>query len=348
MQPCVSRRAFLAAACAAAAVGRSAAWAGKSRELRPLLIDAAGPSIRPATQWERHRESLVRWWTEFLGPMPVPTMAPAITIVEEDRPEGAIRQLVRYEAEPGIQVEAYLIRPSSVAGRVPGIVVLHPTVKQTIREPAGLEGPADRAFGLNLARLGCVTVSPMNFLWVGEGDPNARVERFKQRHPHARGMAKMLYDSRLALELLAAMPEVDPRRIGAIGHSLGAKEVLYLAAFDERIKAAVSCEGGIGTTFSNWDAPWYLGPQIQEPSFTHEHHELLALTAPRAMLLVGGDSADGEQSRPFIDAARPVYELYGKADQLELLNHRQGHAVPAEAARFMERWLIGHLSQTPM
>ena len=50
------------------------------------------------------------------------------------------------------------------------------------------------------------------------------------------------------------------QRMGAVGHSLGAKETLYLAAFDERVKATVSSEGGIGTKFSNWDAAWYLGP----------------------------------------------------------------------------------------
>jgi hypothetical protein len=47
---------------------------------------------------------------------------------------------------------------------------------------------------------------------------------------------------------LARQP-VLPDRVFAIGHSLGAKEVLYLAGFDERIRAAVSSEGGIGQLF---------------------------------------------------------------------------------------------------
>ena len=68
-------------------------------------------------------------------------------------------------------------------------------------------------------------------------------------------MAKMLLDAVVAVDLLAAMEGVNADRIGTVGHSLGAKEVLYLAAFDERIKVTVSSEGGIGTRFSNWDAP---------------------------------------------------------------------------------------------
>src|SRR5205085_11358947 len=118
------------------------------------------------------------------------------------------------------------------------------------------------------------------------------------RAPKSKGMAKMLYDSLVATDILAAQPGVDPARLGSVGHSLGAKETLYLAAFDERIKATVSSEGGIGTKFSNWDALWYLGPTIKEPAFTHEHHELLALAAPRPFLLIAALSPDGDHACP--------------------------------------------------
>jgi pimeloyl-ACP methyl ester carboxylesterase len=124
--------------------------------------------------------------------------------------------------------------------------------------------------------------------------------------------------------------------LGAVGHSLGGKEGLYLAAFDERIKATVSSEGGIGTKFSNWNAPWYLGPAIDEPGFSHEHHELLALAAPRPFLLIGGQSADGDQSWPFIAASLGVYELYGKPPRIRQFNHRQGHAITAGCGEAVE------------
>jgi hypothetical protein len=152
-------------------------------------------------------------------------------------------------------------------------------------------------------------------------------------------MAKMLYDGVVALDILAAEDDVDPQRLGAVGHSLGAKEVLYLAAFDERVKATVSSEGGVGIGFSNWQDIWYLGPSVKEQGFALEHHELLALIAPRAFLLIGGDSADGDRSWPFIAAALPVYKLYGDAAQpCGLWNHHQGHSVPAEAVTRVGQW----------
>jgi hypothetical protein len=186
-----------------------------------------------------------------------------------------------------------------------------------------------------------VAFCPRNFLWPTDGKnfDGQQVDRLSERHPGSKGMAKMLYDAQVALDVLARMPEVDAGRLCAVGHSLGAKEVLYLAALDERVKAAVSSEGGIGTRFSNWDAPWYLGPEIRQETFGHEHHELLGLVAHRAFLLLGGDSADGERSWPFIEAVLPVYRLYGGPARVGLLNHKKGHSVPPEAERAIYEWL---------
>jgi dienelactone hydrolase len=296
--------------------------------------------------WKTRREELRRWWLEFLGPLPAERKeAPKLEVVEEDRPEGAIRQLVRYEVEPGLVTEAYLLKPAKLEGKAPGIAVFHSTVDYSIRQPAGLEGPTEKHFGLRYARKGCVCFCPRNYLWPKTQGIAAAAEakKYMDRVAGSQGMAKILYDALVAVDILAAQPEVDAMRIGSVGHSLGAKETLYLAAFDERVKATVSSEGGVGTKFSNWEAAWYLGPEIQAPTFTHEHHELLALAAPRPFLLVGGNSADGDRGWPFIAAALPVYELYGMPARLGQFNHGKGHAVPPEAEARIEEWLLTYL-----
>jgi len=325
---------------------------GDAPRLSPLLVDGSGRPITSLSAWQQRRGQIRRWWLDFLKPLRTErTGPPAFRVLAEDRPEGAVRQLVRYEVEPGEPCEAYVLKPAKPGPRCPAAVVLHSTVDQTIRQPAGVEGPPETAFGLKLAGLGYVTICPRNFLWPTDGKSfdGRQVERFARRHPGSKGMAKMLYDAQVALDILVAIPEVDANRLAAIGHSLGAKEVLYLAALDERVKVAVSSEGGIGTAFSNWDAAWYLGPEIHQKTFTHEHHELLALVAPRAFLLLGGDSADGDRSWPFIEAVLPVYKLYGPPDQpavgaryparVGLLNHKKRHSVPVEAERAIYEWL---------
>src|SRR5262245_737760 len=322
-------------------------------ELSDLLIDDQGRRITTLEAWKKRRDELRQWWLGFLGPLPAQRMAaPKLSVVEEDKTDGVTRQLVRYEVEPGITTEAYLLKPERLSAKAPGIAVFHSTVNYTIRQPAGLEGPPEKFFGLRYAKKGCVCFCPRNFLWPANSverlDANAEVKKLTDRAPLSnqtppKGMAKMLYDSLVAVDILASLPEVDASRLGCVGHSLGAKEALYLAAFDDRIKATVSSEGGIGTKFSNWDAPWYLGPTIKEPTFTHEHHELLALTAPRPFLLLGGNSADGDRGWPFIAAALPVYELFGKPARVGQFNHGKGHAVPPEAEERIEEWLLTYL-----
>lgn len=315
-------------------------------QLAPLLVDDNGDEIKTVPHWKRRRDALRKWWLDFLGPMPAKRDgAPKWTVVESDEVEGVLRQRIRYKVEPDIATEAYLLQPKEQRGKLPGVAVFHSTVNHSIRQPAGVEGKPQKFFGLKLAQRGCVTISPRNYLWPTNDKIEAQQEAddFHKRHPDSKGMARMLHDSLVAVDILTSLPNVDVDRIGSVGHSLGAKEVLYLAAFDERVKVTVSSEGGVSCTFSNWYAPWYLGETIKSPEFTHEHHELLALAAPRPFLLLGGDSADGDQSWPFIEATLPVYKLYGGTPRLGLFNHKAGHAVPPAAEERIYEWFEEYL-----
>ncbi|MGL5094928.1 MAG: alpha/beta hydrolase family protein, partial [Planctomycetia bacterium] len=155
--------------------------------------------------------------------------------------------------------------------------------------------------------------------------------------------------ARRGLDVLAATPEVDADRLGAVGHSLGAKEVLYLAALDDRVRATVFSEGGVGVTFSNWNAPWYLGLDL-DPRRT-DHNDLLPLVAPRAFLLLAGEdgtgAADGDRSWPYLDAALPIYALYDGRPRIGLLNHREGHSVSEASERRIYEWLDAYLRAKP-
>lgn len=365
------RRRFMAALVAGGCLAAGRAWGAEPAETarevswldavqtppNPLPADAprlgallpADGADRP--QWEARRKVLRDEWLKLLGPLATLPRAETTSFrvidEQEDRPAGVLRQLIRYEVEPGVDVDAYLLRPLRIDPnrKLPGVAVFHSTVDHSIRQPAGVEGQPEKFFGLGMAQRGCVAICPRNFLWPDNLriDAQGETKRFQQRHPDSLGMARMLRDSQIAVDILAGLPNVDANRLGAVGHSLGAKEVLYLAALDERIRVTVSSEGGIGTSFSNWDAPWYLGPTIKQPGFAREHHELLAMVAPRAFLLVGGDSADGDRSWPFIAAALPVYRWYTDTPRVGLLNHKQGHSVPADAERRIYAWLETYL-----
>lgn len=312
------------------------------RPLAPILVDRKGRPITSIEGWRRRRAAVERAWRELLGIGDLERgTPPRVEVLAEDRVGAIVRQHVRYFVEPDLPSEAYVLAPAQIRGRAPGTIVFHTTTPESIRQPAGLADVAEKHFGLALARRGFVAFCPRNFLWPETARMAAEEEtrRFRERHPRARGMAKMLFDGQVALDILAARPDVDPRRIGCIGHSLGAKEALYLTAFDRRVAAVVSSEGGIGTRMSNWDADWYLGDIVRQPAFVHEHHELLALAAPRPFLLVGGDSADGAASWPWVAAAVPVYRLYGSSVRIGLLNHKRGHVVPPDVLPRLLEWI---------
>src|SRR4029079_10668675 len=120
--------------------------------------------------------------------------------------DGFVRELIRYENEPGETVEAYLLRPAKVDKPIPGIIALHSTANQTIRQPAGVEGKPEEAWGPLLAKRGFVVICPRCFLWTTGGaiDTKSALAELNKRHPGAKGMAKMLYDARRAADVLAA------------------------------------------------------------------------------------------------------------------------------------------------
>src|SRR4051794_39017704 len=91
----------------------------------PLLFDAEHRPITTAAAWKSQRGRLSETWRAFLGSIPRPDMAPVPQVIEEDVSEGVRRQLIRYQVEPGLPVEAYLLRPVEVGAPRAGMVVLH-------------------------------------------------------------------------------------------------------------------------------------------------------------------------------------------------------------------------------
>jgi dienelactone hydrolase len=287
--------------------------------------------------------------------MPPVGTAPKLEVLSEDRIEGVLRRRVRIELETDISMDAYILLPDGLdsSDLKPGMVALHPTNHATIDEIAGVGNRGPRATGLEFAKLGYIVICPKCFLWQEGVGFDQAVANHTKRHPQARGMAKMVFDARRALDALLSIPQVDPKRVFAFGHSLGAKQVLYLMASDPRVLAGVASEGGVDLRSTNWEAPWYLNPPPRiphgTPSQEHRadweadwgHDELLMLIAPRPVLIMGGQSgpgaADGSQSLPAMRGAFGIWRLFGTEIDgkkpvdasawlgLALWNHGQGH-----------------------
>jgi predicted peptidase len=144
--------------------------------------------------------------------------------------------------------------------------------------------------------------------------------------------------------VLAQHPLVDAQRLGAVGLSYGGTTTLFLAALDDRVKAAV-----VSGYFSSWAAahrvPWNMcGSQVVPGLLGRlEHVDLGALIAPRALLVETGTTDDifplAAARESFATLAR-VYDWFGARDRLVHDVNEGGHQwYGKQAYPFLEREL---------
>jgi len=318
--------------------------------LRPLLISPDGKKITTREEWEKARLRLRDTWLAHLGQPPEKPASLDVRIEKTEKQDGYTRQLLSFASEGDDRIRAYLLVPDGLARgeKCPAVVVFHETTRDTLNQPVGLGKSQDLALALQLTRRGYVTLSPECYILKDpKGWAAGQAAALARRRPGWTGLGKMNFDASRCLDFLETVPAVNKERVGCIGFSLGAKEVLYAMAFEPRCKVGVFNEGGIGLGMSNWTDAWYLTPKMKELIPASENHQVLALAAPRPFLILGGDSADGTASWPFVKAVMPVYELYGAGDRIGLFNHKGKHTFPKEGRDLAYRWLDHWLAHSP-
>ena len=274
--------------------------------------------------------------------------------------------LVSYDVEEGERVDAWLLRPSGEppTGGWPAVLALHQHAGQFYlgkAEPAGLSADSMYHYGLDLCRRGYIVFCPDHLCFEDRRPPEymrvangaldgGQYERFEFTQRVLQGsclQTKYLHDMVCALDLLAELPDVDGARLGAIGHSLGGQEALWLAWYDQRVRAAVSsCGFGLIHTIVrdaiNHNYALYV-PGLLELCDTDA---LLAEIAPRAFLLTAGEQdaifpIDGV--RALSTAAEAAYAARGVPERFRAVIFPAGHSFPdpvkAEAYAFLDRWL---------
>ena len=135
-----------------------------------------------------------------------------------------------------------------------------------------------------------------------------------------------------AMDYLESNPQVDKHRVIVIGFSRLGKVALWSAAQDERFAMIVSnCSGAGGAALSkrifgetvqdmishhlgHWFAPNFKKYASNEGALPVDQHELLALLAPRPLLITSGtEDLWSDPKGEFLGGmgADPVYRLYG-------------------------------------
>lgn len=298
-------------------------------------------------EWRRVAAGIRRRWLEVLGAPRIHPPVPEVRLLETVSAGGCVGKLMLLRTEPDAWERIYLLAPATeISTPRPVVIVPFYDVDATVGQNLGgrrYAPPGVRSYAYLAAQQGFIAAAVR---WFGESygeSYDEAVSNLARRHPGCTGMGKWVWDASRLVDYLVTLPQVDPGRIGIIGHSLGGKMALYAAAFDGRISVVVSSEPGIGLGFSNYDHYWYLGEAIKRLPPGSDQHELLGLIAPRPFLLVAGENADGDKSWPYIQAARSVYALFGRPDAIGVFNHRTGHTPTPEAVEKAMAWLAHYL-----
>jgi dienelactone hydrolase len=324
---------------------------------RDLLqwTDAAGTHrVADRSDWTRRRATILEAMQKAMGPLPPADASPLDLRIEgEEVLEKVVRRRISFVPEQGDRVPAYLLLPKVLSQRRPAMLCLHQTSRFGKREPAGAGGLKNLHYALELAERGYVTLAP--------DYPNFGDYKFD---PYARGYAsatmKGIVNHRRAIDVLQSLRDVDPDRIGVIGHSLGGHNALFVAAFDERLKVVVTSCGFnsfhkyYGGDLTGWSHKGYM-PRIasefgKDPKrMPFDFPEVLAAIAPRAVFVnapLHDANFDVSGVRDCLRTAEPVYALFGANEKLAAIHPDLGHDFPPDVRRQAYEFIHRQLART--
>lgn len=318
--------------------------------------------IENKDQWKARQTILKRRYLELLRNQHKPEKPPlGLRVHETVVMDGKYtRKLISYAVEKDERAHAYLGIPLKLNGKAPGIVALHGTYERGKQRAAGLVDNPDKAYLDHLCRRGYVVIAPEHFVSGHRIPPEGSYEtgRFYEKHPQWTAVGKFTYEHSIAVDILQDMDEVDPQRIGAMGHSLGGHGTIFLAAYDQRIKAAVSNCGGSffrhNPDVEAWARDhWYVyfkhirAGLLEGKLPPIDFHEIIALIAPRAFLDLSAlnDGNPGTQRQRVLMLMRvmDIYELEQAPQNFSFYIHGRGHSVAHESRQLIYGWMDTHL-----
>lgn len=276
------------------------------------------------------------------------------------------RRLVTYTVETQDRITSWLLVPKGdmPAGGWPAILAIHQhggIYDWGKSEPAGMSPDPMYHYGLDLCRHGYVVLCPDHLCFEDRRPPEevrqansmldgAAYERFEFTKRILFGsclQTKYLHDLTCALDVLVSLPIVNNERLGAIGHSLGGQETLWLTWYDQRVKAAVSsCGFDLLRTILRDGINHNMAVYVPGMLELCDMDALVAAIAPRPFLLTAGEAdaifpVDGV--RELATKAQEAYTQAGVPERFRAIIFPGGHSLPdevkAEAYGFLDRWL---------
>ena len=298
-----------------------------------------GTPVKDAADWARRRQEILDRWNGLLGKWPALIERPQLERLESTRRDNFTQHRIRVEVARGQMLDGYLLIPDG-QGPFPAVVVPYYEPETSI----GAKGEL-RDFALQLAR--------REFVTIAIGSPGGDARQPDTAETRLQPLSYLGYVAANCCNALATQPEVDPLRIGIVGHSYGGKWAMFGSCLYDKFACAAWSDGGIVFDESrgnvNYWEPWYLGlgegPKRKSGLITLENprtgpyaqlieqgldlHELHALMAPRPFLVSGGSEDFPARWIPLIHSIA-VNQLLGATHRIGMTN-RPTHTPTVES-----------------
>ncbi len=335
-----------------------AEWKNEFGDYRSPLRFTDGSVVQTPREWQRRRAEISKEWQELLGAWPPLITEPKVEVLGSERRENFEQLKIRFKWTPREFTTGYLLVPDG-DGKRPAIL----TVYYEPETAVGLQGE-HRDFAYQLAKRGFVALS------IGTTEATD-AKTYALYHPdidnaEVEPLSMLGCAAANSWHVLASRPEVDPKRIGVVGHSFGGKWAMFAGCLFDRFAAVAVSDPGImldtHPSVNYWE-PWYLGwhprpwrkrgvvteenpacglyPRLLEQS--RDLHELHALLAPRPVLVSGGAVDPPERWRA-LNHLVAINKLLGYENRVGMTNRPKHSPNPESNAviyAFFEHFLCG-------
>lgn len=321
--------------------------------------------FKTTLEWQKQQEKIREAMSKVMGDLPAinPDFGFDLRFIDTLESETYFRYHLSFAAIADERVTIYLYIPKGKDNeKIPAILALHPTGELGKRIVDG-EGLSNRSYARELAERGYIVIAP-DYPGFGE------LSDFDFQSSHyASGTITGIFYHMRCLDLLAQLEEVDPDRLGVIGHSLGGHNAMFVAAFDPRLKVIVSSCGW--TPFKYYDigpsaeerfggrlGPWaqdkYMPRirnqyQLDETKIPFDFPEIIGVLAPRPFFSnspVNDANFSSAGVKEGIKEARKVYGFFSANENLQVHYPEAEHDFPTDIRRRAYEFIDHHLNFT--
>ncbi len=306
--------------------------------------------IKSGEDWSRARPRFRQEYFDMLGLWSLPEKTPLHATVTHTLDKGEYMvEMVHYQSKPGLYVTGNLYRPAAAGSgqKLPAIVY----VCGHSPRPRNGNKTAYQSQGIWFARHGyvCLVLDTLEmgeltcthhgtyregrWWWLSRGYTPAGVE---------------CWNGIRGIDYLCSLPYVDADRIGVTGISGGGAATFWIAAGDERVKAAVPVSGlsDLTSQVSHRVVNGHCDCMFLYNTYQWPWVRVAGMIAPRPLLFVNSDADDifpMDGNERVINRLERIYSLMGAGDLVDSVVSIGGHAyrkdIRQAAFRFMKTYL---------